>query len=250
VNEYSDIINKVVMRMNPAGMENEPVLDSQSSISRTEIAKLIDHTLLKPDAVESDIVKICEEANKYGFASVCINSYWVKFCLEHVSNPEVKVCGVAGFPLGANSLVAKAVEAYKCVEDGAGEVDMVMNIGAAKQGEWGIVERDISGAVNAISGGALLKVIIECCLLTDEEKVKACLCAQNAGADFVKTSTGFSKWGAVATDVVLMRRVIGANMGIKAAGGIRNMVTLKLMLKAGANRIGTSSGVAIIEEET
>jgi deoxyribose-phosphate aldolase len=213
---------------------------------KREIAGLIDHTILKPETTAADVIKLCQEADKYGFASVCTNPCWIKLCRETVKNPDVRVCGVSGFPLGANRSVVKAAEAGLCAEDGADEVDMVMNVGFAKNGDWDKVEKDISAVVEA-GTGAKIKVIIEACLLTDEEKVKACLCAVNAGAHFVKTSTGFSKWGAKASDVALMRRVVGPDIGVKAAGGIKDFATALEMVGKGADRIGASAGVAIVK---
>jgi len=210
-----------------------------------EIARIIDHTMLKPDADENTIAKLCAEADKYGFASVCVNPCWIKLCRELVKNPEVKICGVAGFPLGANTSIVKAAETSILVEDGADEIDMVINLGGAKSGKWDNVEHDIAQVVKA-AGTAAVKVIIEACFLTDEEKVKACLCAVNAGAAFVKTSTGFGKWGAKASDVALMRRVVGQDIGVKAAGGIKTFAEALEMVGKGADRIGASAGVAIV----
>ena len=209
------------------------------------IASMIDHTLLKPDAAAEDITQLCQEANQYGFASVCVNPCWIKTCRELIENPQVKICGVAGFPLGANKSEIKAAEAALCVEEGADEIDMVMNIGYAKQAEWASVENDMTELVKAVSPAGV-KVIIEACLLTDEEKIKACLCAVEAGASFVKTSTGFSKWGAKASDVALMRRIVGPDVGVKAAGGIKDFSGALEMVKKGADRIGASAGIKII----
>ncbi len=210
-----------------------------------ELAKLIDHTLLKPDATKEQILRLCQEAVQYGFASVCVNPCWVKLCAEAVRGSSVLVCSVVGFPLGAHTMVVKALEAARAVRDGAEEVDMVINIGMLKSGEHRYVEADIGGVVRAASP-ARVKVIIEACLLTDEEKIHACLLAQRAGAHFVKTSTGFSTGGATAADVALMRRVVGASMGVKAAGGIRDLATAQTMVAAGADRIGASASVSIV----
>ncbi|MBC7188257.1 MAG: deoxyribose-phosphate aldolase [Calditrichaeota bacterium] len=210
-----------------------------------ELAKLIDHTLLKPDASREQIVRLCEEAVQYGFASVCVNPCWVKLCASAVRGSGVLVCSVVGFPLGANVMRVKAMEAARAVQDGADEIDMVMNIGMLKSGEHRYVEEDIRGVVRA-AAPAHVKVIIEACLLTDREKIYACLLAQRAGAHFVKTSTGFSTGGATAADVALMRRVVGSSMGVKAAGGIRDLEAAQAMVAAGANRIGASASVSIV----
>lgn len=211
-----------------------------------DLAALIDHTILKPESTAEDILKLCGEADRYGFASAVTQPCWVKLTKETLKNPKVRVCGISGFPLGGHTTAIKAAEAAQCVEDGADEVDMVMNIGCARQGDWDSVERDIAEVVKAVNDSTIVKVIIECCLLTEEEKVKASLCAVNAGADFVKTSTGFSKWGAKASDVALIRRVVGPEFGVKASGGIRDLAAVIKMTKAGADRIGTSAGIRIL----
>jgi deoxyribose-phosphate aldolase len=215
--------------------------------NRKNVASIIDHTLLKADATEKDILKCCEEGEKYGFASVCIQPCYVKLAAEVLKGSKVRVATVIGFPLGANLTSVKAFEAARAVEDGADELDMVLNIGALKQGDADYVEKDIRAVVEAASG-ALVKVILETCYLTDEEKVLACKLCKNAGAHFVKTSTGFASAGAVVEDVALMRRTVGTEKGVKAAGGIRTLESLKAMVEAGANRIGTSSGIKILEE--
>ncbi|MBC8277486.1 MAG: deoxyribose-phosphate aldolase [FCB group bacterium] len=212
---------------------------------KQEIARMIDHTVLKPDATEEMISVLCDEAMKYCFASVCVNPCWIRMCRTRITDPAVKVCGVAGFPLGSNLTTVKAVETSLMAEDGADEIDMVMNVGWAKSGQWNQVEKDIAEVVRA-SGDAHVKVIIEACFLTDEEKVKACLCSVNAGADYVKTSTGFGKWGAKAADVALMRRVVGPHIGVKAAGGIRDFSDALEMVGKGADRIGASAGIKIV----
>lgn len=214
-----------------------------------KINQYIDHTILKADATQEKVQAIIDEAKKYEFASVCINPTWVAFAAEQLKDEVSKVCTVIGFPLGANTSEVKALEATDAINKGADEVDMVINIGAAKDGKWDLVESDIA-AVNAVKDGRILKVIIETSLLTDEEKVKACQAAQRAGADFVKTSTGFSTAGAKVEDVKLMRETVGPDMGVKASGGIRNLEDAKAMIEAGANRLGCSSGVAIMEGET
>ena len=213
----------------------------------SELAKYIDHTLLKPDASAEQIKKICAEAKEYHFASVCVNPSRIALVAEELKGTDVTPCCVVGFPLGAIPSVSKAAETAECVKNGAGEIDMVINIGAAKDGDWACVESDIA-AVKAACGPARLKVIIETCLLTDEEKVKACQAAMRANADFVKTSTGFSKAGATVEDVKLMRQTVGPEMGVKAAGGIHNRAEAEAMIAAGATRIGASSGIAIVTE--
>ena len=206
--------------------------------------KLFDHTILKPDAGKDAVKKICEEALEHGFMSVCVNGYYTSYVAELLSGSDVKVCTVVGFPLGQMSAKAKAMEAKLAVEDGAQEVDMVINVGALKDGDYQLVLEDIK-EVKAACGNALLKVIIETCLLTDEEKVKACQLSVEAGADFVKTSTGFSTGGATTKDVALMRKTVGANVGVKASGGIRDKETAQKMIEAGASRLGTSATIAI-----
>lgn len=213
-----------------------------------ELNKLIDHTLLKPEATYQEIEKLCREAEEYDFAAVCVNPVHVRQTAKLLQKTGVKVCTVIGFPLGASVPLIKAFEVREAIANGAAEVDMVMNIGALKSGDYDLVFRDIKAVVDAAAGQALTKVIIEACLLTDEEKVKACLLAKEAGADFVKTSTGFNKGGATVADVALMRKVVGPAMGVKAAGGIRDRRTAEEMVRAGANRLGTSSGVAIMKE--
>lgn len=212
------------------------------------LAKLIDHTLLKPDATPEQIAQLCFEAHKYGFASVCVNPTWVKLCAQLLEGSPVKVCTVIGFPLGATAPEVKAFETLNAIEHGASEIDMVINIGALKARDLELVAKDIQGVVEtAHAHGALVKVIIEAALLTDEEKTIACLLAKEAGADFVKTSTGFASGGATVHDVELMRRVVGPEMGVKAAGGVRTYEEAESMIKAGATRIGASAGVKIIQ---
>lgn len=207
-------------------------------------AKLFDHTILKADATKEAVEKICQEAVEYGFMSVCVNSFYTAFVSEKLKGSGVKVCTVVGFPLGQMSTRAKAFEAETAVADGADEIDMVINIGALKDKEYSVVSDDIR-AVKKACGQALLKVIIETCLLTREEKIEACRLAREAGADFVKTSTGFSTQGAKAEDVALMRKTVGSAMGVKASGGIRDKETAEKMVEAGASRLGTSATVAI-----
>ncbi|ASI99481.1 deoxyribose-phosphate aldolase [Thermococcus celer] len=213
-----------------------------------DIAKYIDHTNLKPYATAEDVVKLCEEAKEYGFYAVCVNPYRVKLAKETLMGSGVKVASVIGFPLGATPTEVKVFEAKRALDDGADELDMVLNIGALKDKDYEYVKRDIAEVVKvAHERGALVKVIIETCYLTEEEKVKACELAKEAGADFVKTSTGFGSGGATVEDVKLMRKVVGEEMGVKAAGGIRTYEQALAMIEAGATRIGTSSGVKIVE---
>lgn len=214
------------------------------------LAGMIDHTLLKPDATADMIAQLCFEARKYHFASVCVNPTHVKLSAELLRDTDVKVCTVTGFPLGATPPEVKAFETQKAIQDGATEIDMVINIGALKAGDHELVARDIREVVSvAHAAGALVKVIIETALLTDEEKIVASLLAKEAGADFVKTSTGFSGGGATAHDVALMRRVVGPDVGVKAAGGIRTQADAEQMVAAGATRLGASAGVKIIQGE-
>jgi deoxyribose-phosphate aldolase len=214
-----------------------------------DTAKLIDHTLLKAEATQEEIIKLCAEAREYGFASVCVNAVWVKVAAEKLKGSDVKVCTVIGFPLGATTTAVKRFETEDAIKNGAEEVDMVMAIGLLKSGEDEVVEADIRSVVEAARDKALVKVIIETSLLTEEEKVRACEISMRAGADFVKTSTGFGSGGATAKDVALMRKVVGNNLGVKASGGIRDWNDLKSMFEAGANRIGASSGVKIMNGE-
>ncbi len=209
------------------------------------IASLIDHTLLKANATQEEIVKLCEEAKKYGFASVCVNPVYVSLCKQLLKGTNVKVCTVIGFPLGATTPTVKAIEAKEAIANGADEVDMVINIGALKSGNYQLVLDDIK-AVREATRGKILKVIIETAYLTREEKIKACELAKEAGADFVKTSTGFGPSGATVEDVMLMRQVVGPKLGVKASGGIRTLEDAKKMVEAGATRIGASASVAIV----
>ena len=211
-----------------------------------KLNKYIDHTLLKADASQEQIETLIEEAKKYDFASVCVNPTWVSFAAQALKATDVKVCTVIGFPLGANTPELKAFETSDAIQNGANEVDIVINIGALKSRNFDLVERDIRAVVEAAKG-TLVKVIIETCLLTVDEKVKACQIAQKAGADFVKTSTGFSTGGATVEDVALMRKTVGPDMGVKASGGARSYEDALAFIKAGATRIGASSGVAIME---
>ena len=214
-------------------------------MDKKTIAAMIDHTLLKPEATPAQIEKLCAEAAEYHFASVCVNPVYIPLAARLLKDTGVKVCCVVGFPLGAIAPEQKAAEAASCAAMGAEELDMVIHVGAAKAGDWALVQRDIEGVVKAAAGHTV-KVIIETCLLTDEEKVKACEAAKAAGAHFVKTSTGFSTGGATAHDIALMRKTVGPEMGVKASGGIRDYETAMAMIEAGANRIGASAGIAIV----
>ena len=213
------------------------------------IAGMIDHTLLKPDATRRDIEELCREAAQFEFATVCVNPAWVALAAHRLAGTKVGVCSVVGFPLGATTCDVKGYETRRAIFDGAREIDMVINVGALKSGDLRVVERDIeSVTVPCREAGALSKVIIEAALLTDDEKVTACTLAKAAGADYVKTSTGFGPGGATAADVALMRRVVGAEMGVKAAGGVRDLEGLKAMVAAGATRVGASAGVKIVQQ--
>lgn len=223
-------------------------------MNNAELAKMIDHTILKANATQSDIEKLCEEAKKYNFASVCVNPYWVPLASDLLKNSTVKVCTVIGFPLGATSSESKASETEIAILQGADEVDMVINVGAIKNNQTDIVEKDILAVVNsarktgkAQNKNITVKVILETCYLTKDEIKNACLCAKNAGADFVKTSTGFGTGGATVEDVKLMKETVGSSMEVKASGGIRDYETAIKMTEAGATRLGTSSGIAIVE---
>ncbi len=219
------------------------------SASAQDWASLVDHTLLKPEATETDIKRLCDEAAQFRFASVCVNPTWVRAAACNLRGTNVPVCTVIGFPLGATLPDVKAYEARRAILDGAREVDMVINVGALKSGDDCAVEHDIRAVVEAAHEyGVLCKVIIETALLTDDEKVRACLAAKRAGADFVKTSTGFAKGGATVADVALMRRTIGAGMGVKASGGVKGITDARQMVEAGATRIGASVGVKIAQE--
>ena len=224
-------------------------LQAGANLYPRDIARRIDHTLLKPEATREQIETLCREAREHGFATVCINPTWVALCADLLRGSETAVCTVVGFPLGATLAEVKASEAARVVALGACEVDMVMNVGALKSRDYRLAERDVAGVVAASRpGGAIVKVIIEAALLTDDEKVKACVVARAAGADFVKTSTGFGPGGATAADVALMRRVVGPEMGVKAAGGVRDLKSAQAMIEAGADRIGASVGVKIVQE--
>ena len=213
----------------------------------TNIASMIDHTLLKQDATKEQVEKICAEAKEYTFASVCVNPTWVKISAELLTGTPVKVCTVIGFPLGASTPETKAFETTDAINNGAGEIDMVLNVGALKSQDLDLVKRDIEAVVNAAKGKAIVKVILETCLLTKEEIKVASQLSKDAGADFVKTSTGFSTGGATFEDVALMREVVGPDLGVKASGGVRSLEDVQKMIEAGATRIGASSGVQIMQ---
>lgn len=213
------------------------------------LAKYIDHTQLKPETSKEKIYQVCQEAKEYEFASVCVNPYWVNYCYEQLKETSVKVCTVIGFPLGANTKVIKAFETKQAIENGATEVDMVINVGALKSKDYDTVQADIEAVVREAEDKALVKVIIETSLLTKEEKVQACELAVKAGAHYVKTSTGFSGGGATVEDIKLMRATVGPELGVKASGGVRDFESTKAMIDAGASRIGASSGIQIIKGE-
>ena len=222
-------------------------------MNNLELAKMIDHTILKANATQSDIEKLCDEAKKYNFASVCVNPYWVPLASDLLKNTIVKVCTVIGFPLGATSSESKASETEIAILQGADEVDMVINVGAMKNNKTDIVENDILSVVNSArktgksqNKNIIIKVILETCYLTKDEIKNACICAKNAGADFVKTSTGFGTGGATVEDVALMKQTVGETMQVKASGGIRDYETAIKMIEAGATRLGTSSGISIV----
>jgi deoxyribose-phosphate aldolase len=247
----SECFNRCPERMHrivDAGAARIGLVLGQTSTAR-DWASLIDHTLLKPEATDEDIKKLCEEAARYRFASVCVNPTWVRAAACNLQGTGVPVCTVIGFPLGATLSDVKAYEARRTIFDGAREVDMVINVGALKSGDDCLVEHDIHSVVEvAHEYNVTCKVIIETALLTDDEKVRACLAAKNAGADFVKTSTGFSKGGATVADIALMRRTVGAGLGVKASGGVKGLDDARALVEAGATRIGASVGVKIAQE--
>jgi deoxyribose-phosphate aldolase len=231
-------------------MSNDAPSANPADAATGNLAQFIDHTLLKPEAGETDILKVCSEAAEYGFKSVCVNPVWVKTVKTALKGSGVLTCSVVGFPLGATPTDVKAFEARGAVLDGADEVDMVINIASARAGDKGALVDDISAVAESVhAGGAILKVIIETALLTDDQKVLACQAAIEAGADFVKTSTGFNGGGATAEDIALMRRTVGPDVGVKASGGVRSREDAQAMIAAGATRIGASSGIAIVKGE-
>ena len=229
-------------------MENPIIDQNSSSQGKRSLASYIDHTLLKQQSTKDQITQLCVEAKGYHFASVCVNPTHVPLCAELLQNSDVKVCTVVGFPLGANTTATKVFETADAIQNGAQEIDMVINIGALKSGDHTLVSNDIAAIADVThNGGAILKVIIETCLLTEEEKITACQLAKQARADFVKTSTGFSTGGATVEDVALRRKVVGPDMGVKAAGGVRNLEDAEKMIAAGATRLGASAGVQIMQ---
>jgi len=213
-----------------------------------DIAKYIDHTILKPEATIEEVKKLCREAKEYNFASVCVNACYTKLVSTELRGSDVKTCVVVGFPLGAMTKEAKAFETSDAIKNGANEIDMVINVGALKDKDYVLLKEDIEAVVNAAKGKAIVKVIIEACLLTDEEKVKACEISKEAKADFVKTSTGFSSGGATKEDIALMRKTVGPDLGVKASGGVRDYKTAMDMINAGASRIGASASITIVSE--
>lgn len=241
--DIQKIIAEVTREVAEAPRAAEPMAEGMAP---EDMPKYIDHTYLKPQASLEDIRRICDEAKKFGTASVCVNPSYIGFVAEQLKGTPVTPCCVVAFPLGACTPETKAFEAFDAVNRGAREVDMVINIGAVKSGDWKLVKRDIEGVVDAVKGRAKVKVIIETCLLTDEEKVRACTVSKLAGADFVKTSTGFSTGGATVEDVKLMRETVGPEMGVKASGGIHSYEEAVAMLKAGASRLGASSTLKIM----
>ena len=239
----SKITQEILKTIQAQGTVSVPVTSSR-------VSGMIDHTLLKQDATVEQIKKLCAEAREYHFCSVCVNPCYVPLCYEELRGSGVKVCTVIGFPLGATTTKTKCFEANEAIENGADEVDMVINVGKLKSDDWQYVKKDISDLVTAVHGRAVVKVIIETCLLTEEEIVKICQISKEVGADFVKTSTGFSTAGATEEGVALMRQTVGPNMGVKASGGIRGPKDAKVMIEAGANRLGTRAGVEIAKGET
>jgi len=221
-------------------------MSSGESVTNEQLAGMIDHTILKADAVRDEIIRVCEEAKQYHFATVCVNPGWVSAAAEVLKSSKVGITTVVGFPLGATSTASKADEARHAIADGATEIDMVLNIGLLKSGEMTAVQQDVEAVVAACKGKAAVKVILETGMLTDEEKETACKLCVAAGADFVKTSTGFGKGGATVEDIALMRRAVGPDMGVKASGGVRDRETALQLVAAGATRIGASSGIAIV----
>ena len=240
------ITQEVVARLQAARADKSDASPFSEAFLVSDLAKYIDHTLLKPEATAEQVDKLCDEAAKHHFYSVCINSTWVEHCARRLGSTGVKICAVVGFPLGAMDSRAKAFEARTAIANGANEIDMVMNVGAMKAKNVKLVREDMLAVRRACRTGIILKVILETCMLTDEEKVLACQIAKDVGADFVKTSTGFNKAGATVADIALMRRTVGPTMGVKAAGGVRSYEDAVAMIQAGATRLGTSSGVLLV----
>lgn len=243
---------EVVEKFIDAGADRLSLTPGVSNVqTASDVARLIDHTQLKPEATRDQIRELCMEAREFAFASVCVNPFWVPFCADLLAGSSVEVCTVVGFPLGANRTETKVAETEQACRSGATEIDMVINIGALKGDELEVVADDIAAVTKAShANGAIVKTIIEAALLSDEEKVEACTAAKAVGADFVKTSTGFGPGGATVHDVALMRRVVGADLGVKAAGGVRNYEDAQQMVQAGATRIGASAGIAIVQGRT
>jgi deoxyribose-phosphate aldolase len=241
------IVAEVVARMGgPGAMHASDSRSSPEVVMPADLARYVDHTLLKPEATEEQVNKLCEEAAKHHFYSVCVNSSWTEQCARKLGGTGVKVCAVVGFPLGAMDSRVKAFEARTAIANGANEIDMVMNVGAMKAKNLKLVREDMLAVRRACRAGIILKVILETCMLTEEEKVLSCQIAKEVEADFVKTSTGFNKAGATVADVALMRRTVGAKMGVKAAGGVKSYEDALAMIQAGATRLGTSSGVLLV----
>jgi deoxyribose-phosphate aldolase len=246
------IVAEVVARLGtqgqgaPAGRTNAAEASGAAALLPSDLARYIDHTLLKPEATEDQVTTLCAEAAEHHFYSVCVNSRWVEHCARRLGGTGVKVCAVVGFPLGAMDSRVKSFEARTAIANGAGEIDMVMNVGAMKAKDLATVREDMIAVRRACRTGIVLKVILETCMLTDEEKVLACQIARDVEADFVKTSTGFNKGGATVADIALMRRTVGPKMGVKAAGGVRSFEDAIAMIRAGATRLGTSSGVLLV----
>jgi deoxyribose-phosphate aldolase len=240
------IVAEVVARMGGQGASAAPQTAAAAVPLASELAHYIDHTLLKPEATEEQVNKLCEEAARHHFYSVCVNSSWAEHCARRLGGTGVKVCAVVGFPLGAMDSRAKAFEARTAIANGASEIDMVMNVGAMKAKNLKLVREDMLSVRRACRSGIVLKVILETCMLAEEEKVLACQIAKDIEADFVKTSTGFNKGGATVADVALMRRTVGPKLGVKAAGGVRSYEDAVAMIRAGATRLGTSSGVLLV----
>ncbi len=249
--DLGQLVSKALVQVRGESDAEKVPQPTRLKMSASEVARLIDHTLLSPDATEAQIEQLCREAKQYRFASVCVNPTWVSLCRSLLVDSLVKVASVVGFPLGATLPEVKAFEAERAIQAGAHEIDMVINVGRLKSGHHQVVFQDVTAVVAvARRSGALVKVIIETGLLNEEEKVAACVLAQAGGVDFVKTSTGFSRGGATLEDVALMRRVVGPTLGIKASGGIRSAQAVQEFVAAGATRIGASAGVKIMEELT
>ena len=249
-NELIDKITKEIMARVKSNMNNDSSSSNNLGISSQELARFIDHTLLKPDAIDTQFDTLCEEAKKFNFYSVCVNSSWVKYVSKKVRGSNVKVCSVIGFPLGEMDSRSKAFETRNAIDNGAHEIDMVISVGALKSGNLKYVEEDIRAVQRACRSNTVLKVILETSLLDDKEKTLACEICKKVGVDFVKTSTGFGGGGATVHDIELMRRVVGPNMGVKASGGIRTFQSAVDMIRAGATRIGAGAGVAIVTGKT